>query len=463
MIGFMCILRPLSHSMFLHLKETFKLSWPVIVGQLGHVLVGQADNIMIGDIGANELAAASLANGLFFLLIVFGFGICTAISPIIAKKIGAGSNDLEKSEVLMEGFKILFVVGLFISFLLFVVNLIIPFMGQDPKVVPLAQSYLNIISWSSIPMFLFLVLKHFVDGFGDTRPGMYFMALNVILNVFLNWVLIYGNCGFPALHLDGAGWATLLSRILTLLFFLFYFSKNDTYKKYLRFDLLKTRNAATNKNILTVGIPSGLQYFFEVGAFSLAVVLAGRIGPFQQAAHQIAISIASITYMFYMGISVAASIRIGSAWGKNDLTYIRKAGWAALMASGICIICFVVMILVLKPYIAIIYLDQIEVQEIILNLLFIAAIFQLFDGIQAVVQGMLRGLEDVKIPSILAFIAYWIIGIPCAFLFSEILDWGVQGIWWALTLGLTFSALFLCTRFFNQLKKLQNAIKHKGI
>lgn len=438
-----------------HIFETLKLAWPVIAGQLGHILIGQVDTYMIGDIGPTELAAASLANGIFYLVMVFGFGICTAISPIISKAIGANSSEEKKADILMIGLRVVFVISLLILGAIYGLCELLPLLGQSPKVVPLAQSFLIIIGWSMLPMLFFLVMKHFVDGFGKTIPGMILVLVTVLLNVFFNWIFIYGKFGFSAMGLNGAAWATLLARILGLVLFYLYMRQNAQFKLYLKLRSFFKRNKEVFNNIINVGIPSGLQYLFEIGAFSGAVILAGRIGEFEQSAHQIAISIASVAYMFYMGISAAASIRIGHAYGRNDMERIQRAGFASLMVTAALILLFVLLILGFRGFLARFYIDQVEVQDMVFQLLLIAVIFQLFDGVQAVVQGMLRGVEDVKIPSLLAFTAYWLIGLPLGYLFSEYLGLGINGIWWSLTIGLSFSALFLSFRFIRMTKKMK--------
>jgi MATE family multidrug resistance protein len=438
-----------------HILETLKLAWPVIAGQLGHIVIGQVDNYMIGDLGATELAASSLANGIFYLVMVFGFGICAAISPITSKAIGAETGVDEKSSILMSGLQIVLIISLLILVAVYGMREVLPFLGQSEKVVPMAQSFLIIIGWSIVPMLLFLVMKHFIDGFGDTIPGMLFMMLMVGINVFFNWLFIYGKWGLPVMGLDGAAWATLLSRSLGFLLFLIYMLLHPKFKLYLRLKNFFQRNAKIAKNILNIGIPSGLQYLFEIGAFSGAVILAGRIGEYEQSAHQIAISIASVTYMFYMGISAAASIRIGHAYGRKDVQHIQRAGIASLITTILFIAIFILLMLGFQNFLSRVYIDKLEVQEIVYKLIFIAVVFQLFDGIQAVVQGMLRGIEDVKIPSLLAFTAYWLIGIPAAYFLSEFLGLGIEGIWWSLTIGLSFSALFLSFRFFRMTRKMK--------
>ncbi|MCH2022298.1 MAG: MATE family efflux transporter [Saprospiraceae bacterium] len=438
-----------------HIKETFKIAWPVIIGQLGHIIIGQVDNLMIGSLGSTQLAASALANGMFFLVVVFGFGVSMAIAPITSQAIGANKGEMEKSDILSEGLKIIGLLSVLFVVVLFGIAELLPYLGQDPDVVPLAQSYLRIIAISTFPMLFFMVCKHFIDGFGETKPGMICMGLTVLFNIFFNWILIYGKWGIPALGLDGAGWATFISRLLGFLCILIFALNHSHFKSYFRISSFLIVNREALRKIIKIGIPSGMQLFFEVGAFAGAVVLAGRIGEDPQSAHQIAISIASFTYMFYMGIAAAGSIRIGNAYGRKDINFIRKAGEASLITSLICVLFFIALIILMREFLSTLYIDNPLVSPIVFELLLFAAVFQIFDGVQAVAQGILRGIEDVKLPALVAFVSYWLIGLPFAWFFSENLGWGVNGIWVALTMGLLFAAILLSLRFFLLIKKVQ--------
>ena len=439
-----------------HVRATIALAWPVIAGQLGHIIIGQVDNLMIGQLGATELAACALANGLFFLVVVFGFGLTSALLPITAEAIGAKTMQKKGQKILREGLWITTIMAfVFIGVLIFFIECL-PHLGQDPKVVPLAQSYLRIISISVVPMLFFLIFKHFIEGFGQTKPGMYIMIIMVFLNILFNWLFIYGGWGIPAMGLEGAGWGTLLSRTFGLFMILFYLMRTPSFGAYVNKAMLFQKDKSLRNKILSIGIPSGLQFFFEVGAFSAAVILAGRIDENAQSAHQIAISIASFTYMFYMGTAAAASIRIGKAYGRRDESFIRKAGIASFLTGLLFVVLFVLIMLLFRGAFSTVYIDDPLVSPLIYDLLLIAILFQLFDGIQAVAQGVLRGAQDVKVPAMIAFVAYWIIGIPSAWFLSEYLEWGLIGIWLALTLGLAFGALALSFRFYTRLVQIKS-------
>jgi MATE family multidrug resistance protein len=439
--------------LFQHIRETASIAWPVIMGQLGHMVIGTADTIMIGGMGSRELSAASIANGIFFLVAVVGIGVAVVISPLTAQVLGAGKGREALSLRLHQGLIVAIFISIVSILLLFGGIAAIPHLRQQPETVPLAQSYLMILTASLPSMMIYLAFKHFLDGFESTRPGMVVMAVMVLANVGLNWLLIHGHWGMPKLGLDGAGYATLISRVLGMFLIGFYVAFSKPFGQYFQMSQLFKPNWKEIKEILGIGLPSGFQYFFEVGSFSGAVLLAGYISKEAQSAHQIAIQIASVTYMFYMGIASAVSIRVGNALGRRDFPAIKLATKAAIICGLACVVVFVSLMVGLHKVLPQLYIQEPDVILMASAMLFIAAVFQFFDGMQAIIMGVLRGISDVNVPLGITFIAYWLIGLPCAWVFSLVLDWGTQGIWYGLTLGLAFSALMLALRMRRQLRK----------
>lgn len=433
-------------SVLWNMGETAKLAWPVILGFLGNMVIGQADTLMVGQKGKYPLAAATLANGLFYLPFVIGIGICIAISPLVAQGLGANRKDDVKM-YLNQGAIVSFWTGLLMIIVSLLMAELIPYLGQDPAIVPLAQEYLRIIGFSSLPMLLFLALKHYADGFEDVLPGMIVMGAYVLANIIFNWILINGKFGFPEMGLNGAGWATLISRTIGFILILAYILLSKKYKNYRKGLSVVRHHWKTIRKILEIGVPSGVQYFFEVGAFTGAVILIGWIGPDELAAHQIALGIPAISYMIYMGLASAASIRVGNALGRKDYKGVRVAGQAGLWCGVVFIVPSFIAILLFHDLLPSLYIDNPNVEGIASGLLIIAAFFQVTDGIQAISLGVLRGMEDVKIPTILTFIAYWVLGLPIGYILMETFDHGVYGMWYGLSAGLMFSAIFLTIRF----------------
>jgi MATE family multidrug resistance protein len=439
--------------MVAHIGKTLLLAWPVVLGQLSQIMVGNADAIMIGRLGSAPLAAATLANAVFFLPVVIGIGVCVAISPITAQALGAKKSEAQLGNILHQGVLFaLYLSAVLIAAVLGVAELF-PYLGQDPEVAAASAEYMRILALSTFPMMIYLVYKHFIEGFESMVPGMLIMGIVVVLNIFFNWLLIYGNWGFPAMGLNGAGWATLLARVIGLVIIMSYVHLSKRFRAYHYFRQFLRHNRAQMAEIARVGLPSGMMYFFEIGAFTGAVILAGWIGKEAQAAHQIAIQVAAIAFMFYLGISQAAGIRVGNALGRGDWQGLRRAGLAGLAAGLGSILMFILLMLSLRHLIPGWYIEDQEVIEIAVPLLLIAAFFQLFDGIQAISAGVLRGMSDVKVPTAITFVAYWLVGLPLAWLLSVPLGMATPGIWYGLTAGLAFAAVSLSLRFLHLSRK----------
>jgi MATE family multidrug resistance protein len=289
--------------------------------------------------------------------------------------------------------------------------------------------------------------KQFIEGLSITHPPMVVTIIANIINALVNWILIFGNLGFPKLELDGAGMATSASRIFMVIVLIIYVNRSKRFKG---FDVsLKVRkyNPIIIKKILRLGLPSGFQYFFEVGAFSFAVVMVGWLGAKSLAAHQIAINLASISFMAVTGISAAGGIRVGNAVGKGDISETRRAGFSTLILGVLIMFCAGLVFILLRNYLPKLYISDHEVIMIASSLLVIASIFQIFDGTQAVGIGILRGLTDVKMPTIITFIAYWVISLPIGYVLGFTFGFGVQGVWVGLLIGLASSAIMLTLRF----------------
>jgi MATE family multidrug resistance protein len=435
----------------LHLRETMQLAFPVIVGQLGIILMGVVDNAMVGRIGYYPLAASSLANGIFFLIFVIGMGVTYAVSPIVANAVGSGKAE-QYGNILKQALAINVFIGILLGIITYFSAELLHLMHQKEKVVEYAIPYLRILSFSIPMMMTFLTYKHFLEGMSIMRPAMIIVLVANLVNVFGNYCLIYGNFGFPRLELNGAGISTLSSRFFMMCMLIYFLNQNLRVKKY-RPNLLHYKiDWKVTKEILALGLPSGVQYFFEVGAFFLTAIMIGWFGARQLAAHQIALSIASITYMMVVGISAAAAIRVAKFVGEGNKVETQRAGLSALMlAAGFMSLCGILFFLTnnLLPEL---YINNPDVKIIAASLILIAAFFQIFDGVQCVGLGILRGISDVKYPTAVTFIAYWIVGIPLGALLAFNFGLNVQGIWIGLSVGLATSASLLSLRFMKKTK-----------
>lgn len=434
-----------------HIKETLKLAYPVVIGQLGHMMLGVVDSLMVGKLGAVPLAASSLVNGLILLIIVLGIGMSVALTPLVAIAKGSGNND-QCGIILRQGLLVNLVFSILLVFVVYFFADIIYYLDQPYEVAVLAESYLKILSFSIIPFMMFQTYKQFIEGLSFTKPAMIILILANVVNVFGNWVLIFGNLGMPRLELDGAGFATLLTRISIAVAIIIYVIYSKQFKQYDPTLKFKSINWSIIKKILDLGIPGGFQMFFEVGGFAFAAVMIGWIGAKELAAHQIAINLASITFMVGLGLSIAATIRVGNYLGKKDLIGIKNAGYSALFIVAIIMGSFGIMFIILRNFLPTLYIMDSVVIEIASSLIIIAAIFQVVDGLQVVGIGLLRGLTDLKAPMVIAFIAYWVIGLPVAYLLGFTFGYGVEGVWISFVVGLSIAAIFFIRRFQRFLK-----------
>ena len=435
----------------IHINDTLKLAYPVVIGQLGHMMLGVVDSLMVGKLGAVPLAAASLVNGLILLIIVLGIGMSVALTPLVAIAKGSGNQD-ECGIILRQGLLVNLVFSILLVLIVYLLSDLIYYLNQPDDVAVLAESYLRILSFSIIPFMLFQTYKQFIEGLSFTKPAMIILILANIVNVFGNWVLVFGNLGMPKLGLDGAGYATLITRIsIAVAIFLYvrYSKQIQEYDPSLKFRSLNWRII---RKILDLGIPGGFQMFFEVGGFAFAAVMIGWIGANELAAHQIAINLASITFMVGLGISIATTIRVGNSFGKRDLQGIKNAGYSSLVIIAIIMGSFGIMFILLRNFLPTLYIDDSDVIEIASSLIIIAAIFQIVDGLQVVGIGILRGLTDLKAPMIIAFIAYWVIGLPVAYFLGFTFGFGVEGVWISFIVGLSLAAIFFIRRFQRFLK-----------
>lgn len=430
----------------LEFKETIRLALPVMIGQVGHMMMGVVDSVMVGQVGAAPLAAAAIGHGLFVLILIFGIGVSMAISPLVAMFVGSGMQE-RTGTIFRHGFLVNTILGIMLSIGGYYFAHILYYLDQPDEVTYRAVQYMQILSLSIIPVMIFQTYRQFIEGLSIMKPAMVVTILANFINVFVNWILIFGNLGAPALGLAGAGWATFTTRTLMAISLALYVSYAVRFKPLnpsLRF---KTIDFKIIRNILKIGVPGGMQYFFEVGAFTGSAVIIGWLGTTPLAAHQIALNLAAISFMFALGISSAASIRVGIAVGRQDIRGIRMAGFSSIMLSCLVMGIFGIIFVSFRYFLPSLYIDDPAVIDVAASLLIIAALFQLSDGTQAVGIGALRGIADTRIPMFITFFAYWVIGLPGGYFLGFTMRLGVEGVWIALLLALTASAILLTIRF----------------
>lgn len=418
-----------------------------MMSQFGHMLTGIVDTAMVGHIDSTSLAAAALGNSSLILFMTFGFGLSMGIAPLVAGSDGKDNTE-EKIQWLRQGMIIIFVASLILSAAVLLFTPMLGYLNQPENVVKLAVPYLMIIGASLIPMLIYQHFKQFAEGLAYTKTAMYISLLSNVINVALNYVLIFGEFGFPRLELIGAGIATLISRIIMAILMILYIYHNQKFKKYRAGFILKKIKKYYINTILKIGVPIGFQYVFEAGAFVFGAFLIGTMGEIQLASHQVAIMLASTSFLTATGIGSAVTVRVGKFLGANDsLNLKRAAKTGALMViafMSVMALLFVLLKNVLPPLFTI---DK-EVQMVTASLLVVAAIFQLSDGVQLVMLSILRGLKDVKRPTFIAVLSYWVISLPIGYLLAFHLNIGVQGIWWGFAIGLTCAAVLLFARYY---------------
>jgi MATE family multidrug resistance protein len=428
-----------------YFKQIARLSSPIIIGQIGIVLMGVADVVMIGKTNATNLAAAGLANSIFFLVSIIGIGTLMAVSSLVAQAKGAGHTN--QCAWLFRGALLgATLLSGIIGFILFMAASHFYLFRQQEDVAQLAEQFLHLLNLGTLPLLLFVAAKQFSDGLSFTKPSAYITISALLLNIVLNWLLIYGNMGFPAMGLNGAGLATLIARVSMALCMIGYVIWHKQYRHFIH---VKENISPFQslRDIFRVGLPSGLQYFFEISAFSVAGIMIGWIGKNEQAAHHIALNVASVTYMIATGISAAGSILVGDALGRKNKADIIRSGKAALISGALFMGSCAVILAVFGRTIIRLYVNDHEVALFASSLLLIAAVFQLSDGIQCVSLGILRGIEDTKIPTLITIVAYWVVGVPVGYLLAFSYNMSLYGIWIGLLLALTCSAVLQSRRF----------------
>jgi len=445
--------------MFAHLTKEFNYNWklaaPVILGMLGHTFVGFVDNIMVGQLGSAALAAVSLGNSFFFVAMSLGIGFSTAITPLVAE--ADSENNFKKGKsAFKHGLFLCTLLSLLLYAMILLAKPLMKLMDQPEEVVVLAMPYLNIIAISLIPLIIFQGFKQFSDGLSLTKHAMYATLFANILNVGFNYVLIFGKFGFPEMGIVGAGIGTLISRV-AMVVLIWYLLKNDPKTKAFvsQIKLFVLENSMLKK-ILNLGLPSAMQMFFEVAIFTAAIWLSGLLGKNAQAANQIALNLSSMTFMIAMGLSVTAMIRVGNQKGLKNYVELQRIAKSIFLMGIIFASIFATLFLIFHDVFPTLYLDLDDVnnyldnQEVIAiasKLLLVAALFQISDSIQVVFLGALRGLQDVKIPTLITFVSYWVIGFPTSYVLGKAEVYGSTGIWIGLLVGLGSASIFLYLRF----------------
>lgn len=429
-----------------HITDTIILAWPLVLTQVGQIITGMVDNIFLGALGPTEQAAGILSNNLYVLLLVFIIGVSYAGTPLVTS--ANQQEDLNKKASLFKNALFLNLAVSVICFLiLFFSSGLLKYMKQPLEVTELAIPFFDVIIFSMIPVSLYFTCKQYCEGLGNTRMALLIGLVGNLLNIILNYAFIYGKMGFPEMGYMGSAWASFWARLFMGLSFLFLVFKSPFTREINAVYKAVKLNWEDLKSLWKIGVNSALQFTFEVAAFVIAGLMAGSFGKEQIDAHGIALSLAAFTYMFGSGIASSATIRVGVYKAQNNWTDIRKAANAAIILVMLIMGIAGVVFALLNNYLPLAFSQEKQIIELAAELLIIAAMFQLFDGLQVTLLGVLRGLEDVRVSTIVTLVGYWLIALPLAYFLAFTCNMETFGIWIGLLASLVFVALGLYWRF----------------
>jgi len=436
-------------------KYNFKIAYPVILGMLGHTLVGFVDNVMVGKVGITELGAAALGNTAIFIAMSFAIGFSVATTSLVAMNDEAGDKQAVQS-ILNHSMLLNIILSVVLFLLMFFVEPVMRITGQSENVIALAVPYTHLVAFSLVPLGVFNSFKQFADGLSMTKYAMYITLLANLINIFGNYLFIYGNWGCPKLGVFGAGIGTLISRIampIMLYYMLKYLPKTKEYVTHISF---KNITKSMIRKISNIGLPTGLQMIFETGVFSAAIWISGMLGENQLSANQIALNLSTMTFMVANGLGITAMIRVGNQLGAKNYANLRRVALSVFLLVLCTQAFFATLLAVFRDWLPSLYLEMDNTEKAAnnslviaeaANLLLIAAIFQISDGLQVTALGALRGLQDAKVPMYITFVSYWLIAFPILYVLGVHTSLGNMGVWIGLLVGLTAAAVCLLYRF----------------
>jgi len=440
-----------AHSWGTELRATFALAWPLVIAQLAQNALHTTDVILLGWLGSTYLAAGTLGTTFLMPFLLLGIGIVGAVAPLVAQ--ARGSRDIKAvRRIVRQGCWAAIALAVVLVPIVLQIRPIYTFLGQDPAVTAMAEQFIQILAWSLFPALGMIAFRSLLSAFDATRAVLVITVIGVVINAAIAYVLIFGHFGFPRLELRGAAIATLVTNIAMFLMMVGYVLRHRRFKRFHVLLRFWKPDWSRFREIFRIGTPIGLTVLAEVGLFTAAALLMGRLGTDEVAAHAIALQCASMAFMVPLGLGVAATVRVGMAYGRTDPEGIRKAGWTAFVLGTGFMAITCTLFLTIGPTIVTLFLDP-RVPEnanalmLAATFLVVAGVFQLVDGAQVVAAHALRGLSDTKIPMVLAIIGYWAVGLPVAYVLGFVVGWRGVGIWIGLAAGLAFVAVVLVTRF----------------
>jgi multidrug resistance protein, MATE family len=444
-----------------HMRATFALGIPFVGAQLAQMAIHTTDIIFVGWLGTTELASVVLASQMFFLVFIFGTGFSSAVVPMVAQALGRGDSVSVRRCVRM-GIWVVFFYGLLTAPILWFSGSVLVRLGQDPEVAAIAQRYLRVMQWGMFPALFVMSVRSFLGGLERGRIILYVTIAMFVVNGVVAYTLIFGHFGLPELGMLGAALASLSANIVGSLIMFFYVQTQPGTRAYTIFVRFWRADWAAFREVVSLGLPISFTILAETSLFSAASLLMGLFGKLELAAHGIALQLASIAFMVPLGLAQVATVRVGLAYGREDMLGVKRAA-VAVLAVSVCFTAAGSLLFTIAPrllgglFLDVSRGDAAQVLVMAVPLIVIAGVFQLVDGLQAVGAGLLRGLKDTRIPMILALIAYWPIGFSCAWLFGFPLGFRGEGVWFGFVTGLAAAAVFLCGRFYILVQKESKA------
>ena len=445
-------------SLLSELKPLLRLAGPVVVAELGWMAMGMVDVIMVGPLGPAAIGAVGVGTALHMGFAIFGMGLLLGLDTVVSQAYGRRDVD-ECHRWLVQGTWLAVVSVLPLIAICLTVVQLMPRIGFHPDVMPLARDYLSIVIWSTLPLLLYAAFRRYLQGMHVVKPLVIALVTANVVNVIGNWVFVYGNLGVPAMGVAGAAWTTFVSRIYMMLVLLAAIVVYDRRRKSGLSVMSWRPDTARLRRLVGLGLPAASQVTLEVGAFAAATVLAGRLDPVSTASHQIALNIAATAFMIPLGLSSAGAVRVGTRVGERDPAGARHAGWTALAVGvGVTAVTGLLFLVMPRPLIGLFSRDA-AVLALGASLLFVAAVFQLFDGLQAVATGVLRGLGDTRVPMIANLVGHWCIGLPLGYTLCVPVGLGVIGLWWGLSSGLIVCGVVLLWAWHRRVARFEHAGK----
>ncbi|MGI8783192.1 MAG: MATE family efflux transporter [Acidobacteriota bacterium] len=441
----------------LELRPMLVLAGPVILSELGWITMGVVDTIMVGRLGAVPLGAVSIGSILFFTATIFGMGLLFGLDTVVSQAFGAGRID-ECHRWLVQGVYIAMTASLPLFGLLWISGYYLPRWGINSEIVPEALPYLHAISWSIFPVLVQTAFRRYLQAMNRVAPILFAMITANLINAGANWLLIYGHYGFPRMGTEGSGWATFISRVYLMAVLVVYTVGYAARRQDGLLSVSLQPQISRIRRLIGLGLPAAGQVTLEIGVFAVATTLAGRLQPVSLAAHQIALNIASFAFMVPYGIASAGAVRVGQAIGRRDAAGASRSGWTAMLLGAGFMACAALVFLIWPRSLLRIFTTDLSVIRAGVPLLFVAALFQLFDGLQSTTTGALRGAGDTRTPMICNLVGHWVVGLPTGYFLCFVMGWNVVGLWSGLATGLTFCGIVLVGVWSRRVKRITAAL-----